>query len=234
MVNAKTAMTTSDFLRQVPLFARLSPSELDSLRALAHSRRYAAGEIIFHEGDEGTALYIIEKGEVKIALGSAEGKEVVFTLLGPGDPFGELALLDGEPRSADALAKETSEVLILRRQDFLRFLAEHRQVALDLLAVLSRRLRRTDDLVADAAFLDVRARLVKRLLALAQTSGQPGPQGSLAIASKLTQSDLADMVGTTRESINKALQYYIKKGLLRHERGRLTLLDPKRLEEDLS
>jgi CRP/FNR family transcriptional regulator, cyclic AMP receptor protein len=228
-------MTADDFLMQVPLFARLSPSELDGLRVVVRPHRYAAGEIIFHEGDEGTALYIVEKGEVKIVRGSAEGKEVLLgSLLGPGDFFGELALFDGEPRSANAVAKEISDLLILERQDFRRFVAEHPQVALNLLQVLSRRLRRTDELLADAAFLDVRARLVKRLLDLTKTSVQPGPPGSVVIASRLTQSELADMVGTTRESINKALQYYIKKGWLRRERGRLTLLDLTRLREDVS
>jgi CRP/FNR family transcriptional regulator, cyclic AMP receptor protein len=226
-------MTAGDFLRQVPLFAGLSPSDLESLGALVRPDRYAAGEVIFHEGDEGTALYIIEKGEVKIVRGSAEGKEVVLSPpLGPGDFFGELALFDGEPRSADAVAKEASELLILRRSDFRRFVAGHPQMAVNLLEVLSRRLRRTDELVADAAFLDVRARLVKRLLDLADGQGQAGPEG-VVIVSKLTQSHLASMVGTTRESINKALQYYIKKGWLRHERGRLTLLDIARLREDV-
>lgn len=227
-------MTAGDVLRQVPLFAGLSPSELDSLGALVRLHRYAAGEIIFHEGDEGTALYLIESGEVKIVRGSAEGREVVLSPpLGPGDFFGELALFDDAPRSADAAAKETSRLLILERQDFRRFVAAHPQVALNLLRALSRRLRRTDELVADAAFLDVRARLVKRLFELAQTPSQAGPPGSVVITSRLTQSDLANMVGTTRESINKSLQYYIKKGLVRHERGRLTLLNPARLREDL-
>ncbi len=227
-------MTANDFLRQVPLFAQLSASELDSLVALIRRHRYAAGETVFHQGDAGTALYIIEKGEVKIVRGSPEGKEVVLSApFGPGDFFGELALFDGEPRSADAIATEASELLILERQDFRRFVVEHPQVALNLLSVLSRRLRRTDELVADAAFLDVRARLVKQLLALAQSRGRPGPQGSVVITSQLTQTDLANMVLATRESVNRWLQYYIKKGLVRHDRGQLTLLDVERLQKEL-
>ncbi len=226
-------MATRGLLAQVPLFSGLNPGELDGLAALIRRHRYTAGEIIFHEGDAGMALYIIEKGEVKIVLGSAEGKEVVLSLLGPGDFFGDLALLDGEPRSADAVAMETSELLILQRQDFLRFVAEQPHVAVNFMAVLSRRLRRVDQLVHDAAFLDVRTRLVRRLLDLAQTRGQAGPQG-VVIASRLTQSDLANMVGATRESINKWLGYCAEKGLVRHDRGRLTLLDIERLRKELS
>jgi CRP-like cAMP-binding protein len=232
MTNARLAI--QPLLTQVPLFSGLNPGELDGLAALIRRHSYAAGEIIFHEGDAGTALYIIEKGEVKIVLGSAEGKEVVLSLFRPGDFFGELALFDGEPRSADAVAKEASHLLILERQDFRHFITEHPQVALNLLAVLSRRLRRTDQLVADAAFLDVRARLGKLLLDLAQTRGQAGPQGSVVIASQLTQSDLADMVRATRESINKCLRLYAEEGLVRHDRRRLTLLDIERLRKEIS
>ena len=230
MTNAVPA--THSLLAQVPLFSGLAPGELDGLTALIRRHRYEEGEVIFHEGDAGTALYVIEKGEVKIVLGSSEGKDVVLSLLGPGDFFGELALLDGEPRSADAVAKETSHLLILQRDDFLRFMIEQPQVAVNLMAVLSRRLRRVDQLVHDAAFLDVRTRLIRALLELAQTRGRPGPQG-VVIDSRLTQSDLANMVGATRESINKWLRYYTRKGLLHHYRGQITLMDLKRLRGDL-
>ncbi len=226
-------MPIQRLLAQVPLFSGLNPGELDGLAALVRRHRYATGEIIFHKDDAGTALYVIEKGEVKIVLGSAEGKEVVLSLLGPGDFFGELALLDGEPRSADAVAMETSELLILQRQDFLRFIVLQPQVAVNLMAVLSRRLRRVDQLVHDAAFLPVRLRLIRTLLDLAQTQGQAGSEG-VVIATPLTQTVLADMVLATRESINKWLGYYAEKGLVRHDRGRLTLLDIERLRKELA
>lgn len=231
MTKAKPAI--QPLLAHVPLFSGLSPGELEGLATLISPHRYTAGETIFHEGDAGTALYIIEKGEVKIVLGSPEGKEVVLTLLGPGDFFGELALLDGEPRSADAVAMETSDLLRLLRQDFLRFVAEHPQVAINLMAVLSRRLRRVDQLVHDAAFLDVGTRLVRTLLELAETRGQAGPRGSVVITSRLTQSDLANMIGATRESTNKWLRRYAEIGLVSHNRGQLTLLDIERLRKEL-
>ncbi len=225
-------MPNRERLAEVPLFAQLAPGELDRLAALLRPRRYRAGEVIFHEGDAGTALYIIAEGEVKIVLGSAEGKEVVLALLGGGDFFGEFALLDGEPRSADAVATVASQLLTLQREDFARFLTDHPRVALSLLAVLSRRLRRTDQLVHDAAFADVRTRLIKVLLELAQTKGTQEPKG-IVIGSRLTQGDLATMAGTTRESVNKWLRYYGQKGLLRHERGRLTLIDLGGLRAEL-
>ena len=231
MTTAKPAIQS--LLAQVPLFSGLAPGELDGLTALVRRHRYEEGEVVFHEGDAGTALFIIDTGEVKIVLGSAEGKEVVPSLFGQGDFFGELALFDGEPRSADAVAKEASQLLIIRREDFLRFLADHPQVAMSLLAIVSRRLRRTDELVRDAAFCDVRTRLVRKLLDLAQTRGQQGPQGAVIIASRLTQSELANMVGATRESINKWLRYYAQKSLLRFHRGQITLMDLKRLRDDL-
>lgn len=221
-----------ELLAHVPLFAQLAPEELDRLAGLLRSRRYKADEVVFHEGDAGTAFYTIEEGEVKIVLGSPEGKEVVLVLLSRGEFFGDLALLDGDPRSADAVATTACRLLVLQREDFTRFVRETPAVAARLLAVLSRRLRRTDQLVHDAAFSDVRTRLIKALLELGETRGQPGPRGVL-ISSRLTQGDLANMVGTTRESVNKWLRYYAQKGLLRHERGRVTLVDPQRLRADL-
>ncbi len=225
-------MSSRELLAQVPLFAQLGSGELDTLAALLRRRRFRSGEVIFHEGDAGTALYIIEDGEVKIVLGSPAGKEVVLGLFSPGDFFGELALLDGEPRSADAVATVASRLVTLQREDFARFVTEHPRIATSLLAVLSRRLRRTDQLVHDAAFSDVRTRLIKVLLELAQTKGEPAPKG-VVIASRLTQGDLANMVGTTRESINKWLRYYTQKGSLRHDHGRLTLMNLQGLRADL-
>ena len=226
-------MSTLDLLAQVPLFSALTPKQLHRLGALVQRRRYAAGEVIFHEGDAGTALYIIENGEVKIVLGSAEGKEVVLRLFGRSDFFGELALLDGEPRSANAVAREACNLLLLRRADFLQFLVDEPQVAVNLLAVLSSRLRWTDQIVHDTEFLPVRARLVRVLLILAQTRGQAGPRG-VVITSHLTQTDLANMVGATRESINKWLRFYERQGLVHHHRGRLILMDLRRLRDEVS
>lgn len=225
-------MAPRDLLVRSPLFSQLAPTELDKIAALLRRRRYRADEPVFREGDPGTALYIVDTGEIRILLGGADGKEVVLSLLGSGEFFGELALLDGEPRSADAVATVPTELLILPRDDFLRLLREVPAVAVNMLAALSRRFRRTDRLVHDAAFSDVRTRVTRLLIELAETRGRPGPAG-VTIGPHLTQGELASMVGATRESINKCLRSYAAQGLLRHERGRLVLLNVERLRAQI-
>lgn len=225
-------MTPRELLVRCPLFAELPAGEAEKLAALLRRRRYRAGEPVFREGDPGTALYVIQTGEVKILLGGSDGKEVVLALLGPGEFLGELALLDGEARSADAVATTVAELHVLPREDFLPFLRDVPSVAVSMLASLSRRLRRTDRLVHDAAFSDVRTRVTRLLVELAETRGKPG-EGGIVIGPRLTQGDLASMVGATRESINKCLRYYTAEGLVRHERGRILLLNIDRLRAQI-
>lgn len=223
----------SSVLARVPLFAELTSEELDVLSACLRHRRYARGETIFLRGDPGSSLYIVESGRVKIVLSSAEGREFVLALLGPGDFFGELALLDGEPRSADAVAHETSQLLLLQRPDFLRFLDAHPRAAAGLLTVLSQRLRHDAEVLQDVAFLDVPARLARAILQLVEDLGQPSGEGTV-VASRLTQAELAAMVGATRESINKWLGFYERQGLIRWEAGRLTVLKPDGLRKRIT
>jgi CRP-like cAMP-binding protein len=219
-------------LAQVPLFAELAPAELEALAACLRPRQYRRGGPIFFQGDPGTGFYIIQSGRVKIALTSPDGREVVLTLLGPNDFFGDLALLDGEPRSADALALDDCSLLLLTRDDFLKFLDTRPRVSRELLAVLSRRLRRNAQLIQDAAFQDISGRLARLLLTLAEQHGQPGAEGVL-IGARLTQSELAAMVAATRESVNKALRGLERQGLVRRQRGLITLLDPDALRRGL-
>ncbi|HZI11066.1 MAG TPA: Crp/Fnr family transcriptional regulator, partial [Myxococcus sp.] len=187
-------MSQAQLLAQVSIFQDLGPADLEHLSTLVRSRRYARGEVIFHQGDVGTALYVIRTGEVAIRLSSSDGKEVILALLDRGDFFGELALLDGEPRSTDAVAREEVDLLSLQREDFRRFLDARPQVALGLLATLSRLVRHVTQLVHDTTFLDARRRLVRVLLELARGQGQPGP-GGVVIPQKLTQSELANLCG---------------------------------------
>jgi CRP/FNR family transcriptional regulator, cyclic AMP receptor protein len=219
-----------DVLADVPLFAGLSEDERGALRARMRRRRYPRGEVIFLRGDAGSHLYIVESGTVKIALSSAEGKEMILALLGRGDIFGEMTLLDDAPRSADAVALEPCEVLLLEREDFIHFLAERPRASLRLMAALSRRLRATDELVQDAAFFDIPARLASVLLRLADTLGRPGRQGT-AISRRLTQGELAGMIGATRESVNKWLRFYERQGLITTERGYITVVRPEGLRQ---
>jgi CRP/FNR family transcriptional regulator, cyclic AMP receptor protein len=215
-------------LAHVPLFAVLAPRELDALGQALRPRRYAKGDMIFQQGDPGDAFYVIESGEVKVVLSSADGKEVILAILGPGHFFGELSLLDGEPRSADVFAKEDCALLSLHRADFLAFLRANPRAAEALLAVLSRRLRATDDLVHDAAFLDVAARLARLLLKLAETHGRQEAAG-VVLGIRLTQEDLASMVGSTRETVNKWLKSWERQSIVSNRGGILTLREPREL-----
>jgi CRP-like cAMP-binding protein len=216
-----------------PLFAQLSMAQLTHLASLARPHRHRKEQIIFNEGETGTALYMIVKGRVKISQSSPDGRERTLALLGPGDVFGELALLDGGPRSADAVVAEDTELLVVPREEFLTFVMEQPQVAMSLLVVLSQRLRHTNLLVHDAAFFDVRGRLARLLLELARAEGGPDAAGAL-VCPQLTQSELASMVGVTRESINKWLRHYVRNGTVTRRRGRLVVVDPQRLTAEIS
>jgi CRP/FNR family cyclic AMP-dependent transcriptional regulator len=218
-------------LAQVPLFAGFSRSELDALSTFIRLRRYPKGSIIFHQGDPGTTLHLIETGEVKLTVMSGRGKEATLALLGQGAFFGELSLLDGEPRSATAVARVDCKLGALDRDHLLRFLEEHPRATASLLSVLARRLRRTTDQVHDAVFLDIPARLAKVLLQFAGAKIE-GPDGRLS-APKLTQEELAELVGGTRESINKCLGIFARQGWVRRHRGMVTVLKPEDLRKQI-
>ena len=212
-------------LAKVPLFAGLPDEEIERLGALLRPRRYRRGEVIFLEGDQGTSLCLIAEGRVRIQLTSADGREVVITVYGPGEIFGELALLDGEPRSADAIAQDAARVFWLQRDDFAAFLDNHPSAAMTMLASLSRRLRHTTRVVQDATFRDVPSRLARVLLDLATRHGRPVEHGIL-IDTRVTQGELAAMVGASRETVNRALRGFEQRDLFRWEANRILITDP--------
>ncbi|MBI2858902.1 MAG: Crp/Fnr family transcriptional regulator [Chloroflexi bacterium] len=224
-------MVGARLLSGIPLLAGISARELETLSGALRERRYGKDEVVFYQGDEGASLFVIESGLVKIAVTSADGKEKTLALLGPGEFFGELSLLDGEPRSADAVAAEASHLYILGWEQFLSFLKSYPDASLKILTALSRRLRRTDELVQDVSFLDVPGRLLKTILELAKSRGEPAGSG-IVITARLTQTDLATIVGATRESVNKWLGYFQDEGMLRFERGRITVLDINKLRRE--
>jgi CRP-like cAMP-binding protein len=221
-----------EVLARVGLFADLSPTELAGLAALMRPRSYARDEVIYLRGDPGTAFYVIASGRVKIALTSPDGKELILRRLSAGEFHGELALLDDEPRSADAIATEASVLLVLQRDQFRQFLAEHPAVATKLLATVSSYLRRNAELIQDATFLDVPARLARILLELAGGDGADElPPPGAVIPDRMKQAELASLVGATRESINKWLGSFERQGLISSDRGRITLLRPAGLRQ---
>jgi CRP/FNR family cyclic AMP-dependent transcriptional regulator len=219
-------------LRGIALFAGLAEEHLAALAAALRRRRYPRGATVFLTGDPGEQLYLIERGRVRIGLVAPDGREVVLAVLGPGEAFGDLALLDGEPRSADAAAQEDSLLLVLPRDAFLRHLEAHPGLAIALLAEMSRRLRRNARIIQDAAFRDVPARLAAALLQLAREQGPPDGSGR-EVAVSVTQAELAGMIGATRESVNKWLGSFERRGFLRRQRGVIAIADTRALGQQL-
>lgn len=220
-----------DLIRDVPLLARLPDAELRALASSGQVRSYPAGATIFREGDPGNSLYIVIEGSVRVAVLSPTGEETTVALLGPGECLGDLALLDGRPRSASAIASQATKTLVVTRDDFTGWLSQRPQAALALLETLSVRMRRTDEVLADLACLDLPQRLAKRLLNLAAAHAEVQTKGHLAagIRLRITQSELASMLGVSRESVNKQLNLFARDGWLVLGRGSVTLTDTEAL-----
>lgn len=195
------------------LFLSCPTVVLDKLAARLRSRRFRRGEVMFHRGDPGTTLYLIAEGRVKVTVPTDEGADVVLTVLRPGDLLGELAVFDGAPRSASAVALEPVTVWTLHRDDLLGCLQDPATAAA-MLAALARRLRRADELVEDLSSLALDARLARVLLRLAEDHGEDG-HGGTVIDVPLTQSDLAAMTGATRPPVNLLLGAYQDAGIIR-------------------
>jgi CRP/FNR family cyclic AMP-dependent transcriptional regulator len=211
------------YLRQVHIFNGLTDEEINELARVAKRRAFRSGEIIFHRDDPGQVLYVIKEGKVKISLNSPDGQEISLVVFGKGDYFGELALLDGLPRSADATALEKVETFTLQRSDFQNAIMKNPKIAIRVIEVLCDRLRRTDQQVEDLIFLDVYGRVAKKLLELSETHGVKVNDG-VRIEVRLTQQELASMVGASRESVNKVLGYFADKHYITTDKHRITLL----------
>src|ERR1700688_4629358 len=176
------------YLKQVPLFAGLNDEDVRELMGVAKRRTFRSGEVIFHRDDPGQVLYVIKEGKVKICLTSSDGQEIALVVFGKGEYFGELALLDGFPRSADAIALEKVECYTLQRSDFHNALMKNPKIAIQVLEALTRRLRNTDQMVEDLIFLDVYGRVAKKLLELSDTHGIKVESGT-RIDVRLTQQE---------------------------------------------
>jgi len=214
-------------LRDHPLFAGLATHVIDRLAAYAHTRSISAGTTIFAKGDPGTSLFAVCSGTVKISNHSPDGKDAVFNLINVGEIFGEIALLDGQPRTAEALALSDCELMTIDRRDFVPLVKSEPELALKLIEVLCGRLRRTSEQVEDVIFLDLPTRLAKTLLWLAQRS-KPSAQGSKVT---ITQREIGQIIGMSRESTNKQLRMWEENKWVRLERGGVILLDLPALEE---
>jgi len=222
-------MVITDLLKQIPLFESLLDSERQRLASLLQRRSLGKGEMLFHKGDTGSAFFIIIKGLIKIGVSNKLGDEVTLAFLRNGDFFGEMALLDELPRSADATALEDSLLYVLDRNDFFPFLTQNENAVRSILRALSMRLRRTDDLFAEISFLTVSARLAKRLLELAEPLQNPAKE-SPEYRIQMSQRDIAAMLGVTRESINKELKILRDKGMVTTSRNAIIVQDLDRLK----
>lgn len=217
-------------LERVQLFAGLDRDTLERLATGLRTRRFRRNEVLFHQGDPGDSLFIVTAGAVKIVLPSEEGDEAILATVRPGAFFGELALLDGAPRSATAVAMEPTETLILPRDRF-RLLIDTEPATRDaLLAALAGELRRLTDHVEELHFLDMTGRMAARLLRLAHGAGAVAPDGSVRLDGPYTQGDLASMIGATRQSVNKLLGQFVDDGLIRVDPDAIVIVDLPGLE----
>lgn len=218
----------ADALASSPLLASISRDDLQALARAGKPRSWAPGTMLFQRGDRGDGMYAIVSGNVRIVLEGPTGAEVIVRRLGPGDVFGELAALDGHPRSASALAETSVRALHISTRAFRAWIEEHPAVAVPLLAQLSHRLRTTNDQVAEIGLLDVETRIARRLLTRFAT-----PPATLARGARVAvnQRDLAAELGLTRESVNKHLARLKTRGVIALERGAIVLLEPAALRE---
>lgn len=212
-------------LREHPLFAKLSPQQIERLSACLITKSVKRSTNIFSRGDPGSSLFAIRKGRVKIAVPSIEGHDAVFNLLGKGDIFGEIALLDGGPRTANAIALTDCEFFVIERRDFLPLLREEPAIALVLIEILCARLRRTTEQVEYVVFHNLSSRLAKALLRMAEDAA-----GMRELRVDVTQRDLGSMIGMSRESTNKQLRSWERKKWVRLERGGVVILSAEALE----
>ncbi len=225
-------MAITETLGAIPLFAGLRPPELEVLAQRVRQRRYREGEAIFHRDDPGAALYVILNGRVKIHNEGPDGSDVLITVFSAGEFFGELSLLDGSERSADATTLEPTEMLILTRGELEQAIDRHPRIALNMLASLATRVRQSTSSIETLSSLDVHGRVARKLLDLAERHGEKVAAG-LRINVKLTQSELAGLVGASRESVNKVIGYYRRRGCLEYDtdKQRLILMKPEELRK---
>ena len=219
-----SSLSLRQVLRRSRLFARLGDSEIDAILAHSMVTKHPEGERIFAKGDPGNSMMAVLKGRVMISSPSPDGRQVVLTVMRDGDVFGEIALLDGKERTADATAVGDCELLIVPRRSLLSLLERRPDLCIGLLIVLCERLRRTNEQVEDLAFLDLEARIAKALVRLADENGDGGPRARPP-GVKISQRALGEMVGGSRESVNKHLQDWKRSGIISIEKGAIFIRD---------
>jgi CRP/FNR family cyclic AMP-dependent transcriptional regulator len=222
---AKRPLDRLTLLRNHLLFRDLPPAIIERIGSYMKIRKIERGSTIFSKGDPGTGLIGVLTGSVKISIASADGRDIVLNIIQPGEIFGEIALLDGHPRTADATAMSDCELMVIERRDFLQFLRSQPDMTLKFIEILCARLRRTSEQVQDLTFLNLPTRLAKALLQLTSQADSPATRRKIAI----TQRELSQIIGRSRESTNKQLRAWSKRGWIALDRGGVTVLDPEEL-----
>jgi CRP/FNR family transcriptional regulator, cyclic AMP receptor protein len=217
-----------EMLRRAPLFEALDEEETKALRAGVTDVALARGERLFDEDDDGDRLYVVLEGKIKLTRASPDGRENLISLVGPGEMFGELSLFDPRPRTMSASAVTDVRLAALAHDDLRSWLTGHPDVAMHLLAALARRLRRTNEVMSDLVFTDVPGRVAKALLDLAARFGTQEDEG-LHVNHDLTQEELAQLVGASRETVNKALADFVARGWIQLHPKSVLVLDAERL-----
>lgn len=223
-------MAASEFLTFVPIFSELGNDALEKIEKIGSRKTYAKNEVILMEEDAGTALFVIVNGKVKVSRASGDGREVILTILGESDFFGEMAILDGLTRSATVTSIDESELFIIQRNDFLNLLYDHPEVSVALLQELTRRLRNADMKIKALSLKDAEGKVATVILQLADDIGKI-KQGKVEIEKLPLQQDLANMAGTSRETISRTLHSFAKKGLVEMEGAKLRILDYEKFKE---
>lgn len=207
-------------LKMNPMFAELDAAELQRISGLCHTQQLAAGEVLFRRGDDGNALFGVRRGQIRIESGTSDGARLTLNFLGPGDLFGEVAVLDGQSCTADATAGEPTELFVLQREDFLAHLEREPRVAIKLIELLCQRIRWMSERMEESVLQPLPVRLARRLCALASDFGAEV---------HISQEQLGVFVGAARESVNRQLQQWRKDGILDLQRGRVLLLNMTKL-----
>ncbi|MEO6841042.1 MAG: Crp/Fnr family transcriptional regulator [Bradyrhizobium sp.] len=207
-------------LKMNPMFADLGTDELQRMSSLCHTQQLGAGEVLFQKGDPGDALFGVRRGQIRIETGASDGNRLTLNFMGSGDLFGEVAVLDGQSRTADAMAGEATELFVLRRQDFLAFLEREPKVAIKIMQLLCQRIRWQSERMEESVLQPLPIRLARRLVALASDYGSEV---------HISQEQLGVFVGAARESVNRQLQSWRKDGILDLQRGRILLQNMTKL-----
>jgi CRP/FNR family transcriptional regulator, cyclic AMP receptor protein len=228
MADQEESQSPVELLRSVPLFSDLEAGELESFSHVAVPRSFPAGTRVFHEGDRSDACYIVRTGSFRVTREHSDGRAITLATLGPGEVFGELAMLDGDTRSASAEALDDAELLALPASEVRALLSRHPEISVKLVAALVRRLRAANERISRQSFQTVPSRVAGVLLQIvAEESPQDGEGGEVTI--HMNQADLAQLAGTSRESVSRFLADLERAGIVKPGRGRVTVLEPGKL-----